>query len=89
MTPFDATTLGASWGAAVARAAFAGDATKQRRRRDEAIGKLPADLHGVWWRGHDAAYREAWWRLSGGEDVTPHAWYHRGLRRRRREGMAP
>lgn len=55
---------GALWGASVARAAFAGDATKQRRARDEAVRAWPAPDRGDWWHAHDAAYRRTWGELE-------------------------
>ena len=55
---------GEMWGASVARAAFAGDAAKLRRARDEAVAAWPPPLRAAWWRGHDAAYRRTWAELT-------------------------
>ena len=64
MTTTNAAESGAQWGAAVARAAFAGDATKQRRARDEEVAAWPQPCLGRFWAAHDAAYRQAWARLE-------------------------
>ena len=69
MTARDACKAGASWGASIARANHAGDAQTSRvyaaRSFEEAADRIPPELRGDFWTGHDAAYDAEWARLEG------------------------